>query len=54
MTRFEVLAMLHGLGVIAWIGGGLALLVLHAVAVRAEDYDLTSTSLGPRRRSPPE
>lgn len=38
MTRFELLAMLHGIGVIAWVGGGLALVVLHALAVRADDY----------------
>jgi hypothetical protein len=45
MTRFELLAMLHGLGVIAWVGGGLALLVLHALAVRADDYDGLATAI---------
>ena len=45
MTRFELLAMLHGLGVIAWVGGGLALLVLHALAVRADDYDGLATAV---------
>lgn len=45
MTRFELLAMLHGLGVIAWVGGGLALLVLHALATRAEDYDGLATAV---------
>jgi uncharacterized membrane protein len=45
MTRFELLAMLHGLGVIAWVGGGLALLVLHALAVRADDYDALATAV---------
>jgi uncharacterized membrane protein len=39
MTRYELLAMLHGLGVIAWVGGGLALVVLHVLAARADDYD---------------
>jgi uncharacterized membrane protein len=45
MTQFELLAMLHGLGVIAWVGGGLALLVLHALAVRADDYDGLATAV---------
>jgi uncharacterized membrane protein len=45
MTRFELLAMLHGLGVIAWVGGGLALLMLHALAVRADDYDGLATAV---------
>jgi uncharacterized membrane protein len=45
MTRFELLAMLHGLGVIAWVGGGLALLMLHALAVRSDDYDGLATAV---------
>lgn len=45
MTRFELLAMLHGLGVIAWVGGGLALLMLHALAARADDYDGLATAV---------
>jgi uncharacterized membrane protein len=45
MSRFELLAMLHGLGVIAWVGGGLALVVLHAVALRANDYDGLATAV---------
>lgn len=38
MTRFEVLTMLHGIGVIAWLGGGIGLVVLHWLALRARDY----------------
>jgi len=45
VTRYELLAMLHVLGVIAWVGGGLALLVLHALAVRAHDYDGLATAV---------
>jgi uncharacterized membrane protein len=45
MTRFELLAMVHGLGVIAWVGGGLALLVLHAFAIRADDFDGLATAV---------
>lgn len=45
MTRFELLAMLHGIGVIAWVGGGLALVLLYAFAVRAGDYDGLATSV---------
>lgn len=45
MTRLELLAMLHGLGVIAWVGGGLALLVLHVVAVHADDHDGLATAV---------
>lgn len=45
MTRFELLAMLHGLGVIAWVGGGLALVILHALAVRGDDYDELATAV---------
>jgi uncharacterized membrane protein len=45
MTRFELLAVLHGLGVIAWVGGGLALLVLHALALRADDHDGLATAV---------
>jgi hypothetical protein len=37
--------MLHGLGVIAWVGDGLALLVLHVVAVRSDDYDGLATAV---------
>lgn len=45
MTRFELLAMLHGIGVIAWVGGGLALVVLHALALRSDDYDGLATAV---------
>jgi uncharacterized membrane protein len=45
MSRFELFAMLHGIGVIAWVGGGLSLLVLHALAVRADDYDALATAI---------
>jgi uncharacterized membrane protein len=38
MTRFELLVMLHGIGVVAWVGGGLTLLLLHVSAARADDY----------------
>jgi uncharacterized membrane protein len=38
MTRFELLSLLHGLGVIAWVGGGIGLLVLDWLAGRAGDH----------------
>ena len=37
MTRYDLVAMLHGFGVIAWVGGGVALLVLHALAACTAD-----------------
>jgi uncharacterized membrane protein len=37
MTRSELLTMLHVLGVIAWLGAGIGLLVLHWLALRARD-----------------
>jgi uncharacterized membrane protein len=45
MNRFELLAMLHGIGVIAWVGGGLALVVLHALALRSDDYQGLETAV---------
>lgn len=38
MTRSELLTMLHVLGVIAWLGAGIGLLVLHWLALRARDH----------------
>jgi uncharacterized membrane protein len=37
MTRAELLTMLHVLGVIAWLGAGIGLLVLNWLALRARD-----------------
>ncbi|HUH06800.1 MAG TPA: DUF2269 family protein [Egibacteraceae bacterium] len=39
MTRYDALKLLHVLGAIAWVGGGLGLLVLSRQFVRAQDYE---------------
>lgn len=43
MTRFDVLTMLHGIGVIAWLGGGIGLVVLEWLALRARDRPESAT-----------
>ena len=38
MTRYELLRLLHIVGAIAWVGGGLGLLVLHRQLARVRDH----------------
>jgi uncharacterized membrane protein len=38
MTRYEILKFLHVVGAIAWVGGGLGLLLYSQQLVRARDY----------------
>ena len=38
MTRYELLRLLHLVGAIAWVGGGLGLLVLHRQLARIHDH----------------
>ena len=38
MTRYELLRLLHVAGAIAWVGGGLGLLVLHRQLARVRDH----------------
>jgi uncharacterized membrane protein len=49
VTRFELLTMIHVVGVIGWLGAGIGLLVLHWVALRVPDYAGLATVIGQSR-----
>jgi uncharacterized membrane protein len=39
MTRYDLFKLLHVVGAIAWVGGGLGLLVLHRRMLAAKDFE---------------
>jgi uncharacterized membrane protein len=39
VTRYEIFKLLHVVGAIAWVGGGMGLLVLSRQMIRAHDFD---------------
>jgi uncharacterized membrane protein len=43
MTRYEIFKLLHVVGAIAWVGGGIGLLMLSRQMVRSRDFDALVT-----------
>jgi uncharacterized membrane protein len=43
VSRYELFKLLHVVGAIAWVGGGLGLLMLHRAMLRARDYGSMTT-----------
>jgi uncharacterized membrane protein len=43
VSRYELFKLLHVVGAIAWVGGGLGLLLLHRAMLRARDYGAMTT-----------